>query len=300
MPKLTEQRFHSLPHAAVQLPLVRHISPRDQQHLTLLGQQFSQLRPIVAQIRKHYSPINRFGQLRSWPTIIKIARRQYRIHNAAIDVAQRVQFKAEEPTGTTFTEISAFITKQTHSSVTNGFTDRNRLGIHQVESASAEKTSRDKQPTDEWAKAMQASNPLLVRTKLREGRGKVGSNKLISLLEGSHAEVALHQGDGDDFRIGEGGLMIGRTSPVCQAGMRLKEVINKAEDVSHLVYNGGQMGRPPSDRLSLRLHSIHSRNYGDPLFQLNTQVELSLFLLLLCVRRETVHVSSGFAEEYLS
>ena len=277
MPKLTEQSFDPLPHAAVQLSLLRYLSSRDQQQLVFLYQQLSQLRPVVAQIRQHYASIDCLRQFTSRASIIEIARSQHRVNDATVDVAQCVQFKTKEPARAGFAKIRSGFTQQTDSPVLNDFANRNGLGIQQLKSASAEKTSRDKHPTDDWTEAMQASNPLLVRRKLREGRGKVGSNEFIILLERSHAEIALHQGNGDDFRIRESGLMIGRGSPMRQSGMRFsgmrfKGVINKAVEISHLVYNGRQMGRPPSDRLSLQLHSIHSRNYGDPAFQLNTRV----------------------------
>ena len=86
MPKLTEQRFDTLPYAAVQLSLFRYIPPRDQQQLTLLGK----LRPIITQVGQYDSTIDCFRQVRGWPAIIEITRRQHRINNAAIDVAQRV------------------------------------------------------------------------------------------------------------------------------------------------------------------------------------------------------------------
>src|SRR5205085_3095199 len=60
-----------------------------------------------------------------------------------------------------------------------------------------------------------------------------------------------HQTDGDDLRIREGRRGIGRAAPTGQPGMGFEEVINKAIDFRHLVYNGRQMARPPSVRLGV-------------------------------------------------
>jgi hypothetical protein len=38
---------------------------------------------------------------------------------------------------------------------------------------------------------------------------------------------------------------------VRQASVGFEEIIDEAVDVSHLIYNGRQMGRPPSVRLSV-------------------------------------------------
>src|SRR5215212_10135294 len=97
---------------------------------------------------------------------------------------------------------------------------------------------------------MQASDPLLIRAKLRESRSKVIGDQLVSLFERGNTEEALHQADGDDFGIGKSWRGIGRTAPVCQRSVGFKEVINKAVDFGHLVYNGRQMGRPPSVEMS--------------------------------------------------
>jgi hypothetical protein len=272
MPELTEQCFDALSHAAVQLSLLRHVSPRHQQQLVFLCQQLGKVRPFVAQIRQQYATSDCLRQFRRRAAIIQVARSQHRVNNAAIDVAQGVQFEAKEPTCTALAEISPFIAQQAHATRANGFTDGDRLGINQVKLATTREAGRFKQPTDERREPMQVSQPLLIRTKLRKGRGKVISNEMIGLFEGSDAEVALHQSNGDNFCICKSRLVIGRTTPVGQRDVGLKEVINEAVDFGHMIYNGRQMGRPPSVRLSLQLHSIHSRNYGDPAFQLNTQV----------------------------
>lgn len=245
MPKLTEQRFNPLPHAAVQFAFVRHVPPRDQQQVVLFSQQLGQLRPVLAQIRQHQAPINGLCQFRSRAPVIDIASRQDRINNAAIQIAQGVQFETKEPASTGFTKVGPLITQQAHPPVTNGFTDGDRLGIQQVESASAEQSSRDQQPTDDRAETMQALKPLLVGAKFRESRSKIIGDKVIGLFERSDAEKTLHQANGDNFRIGKGWRGIGRAAPVGQPGVGFKEVINEAVDVSHLIYNGRQMGRPP-------------------------------------------------------
>lgn len=251
MPKLTEQRLNALPHAAVQLSLVGYILPRDQQQLVLLGQHLGKLWPAITQVSQHHATIKGFGQLRSRSAIIKIARRQHRINDAAIDVAQRVQFEAKEPARTTFAKVSAFIAQQPHSAMSNGLADRDGLGVNQVESAVSHKTGRLEQSANERAEAMQASKPLLIRTKPGESRDKIIGNQSVSLFERSNTKKALHQANSDDFRVGEGWCGIVRAAPVSQARVDFEEVINEAVDFSHLVYNGRQMGRPPGVRLSV-------------------------------------------------
>ncbi len=120
----------------------------------------------------------------------------------------------------------------------------------QVKLASACDTSRLKETTYKRTESVQAGNPLLIRTKLRESRSKVIADKRISLLERIYSETALHQSDSNNFGIRESRLVIRRGSPMRQLSMGFKEVINKDVDLSHLIYNGRQMGRPPSAGLS--------------------------------------------------
>lgn len=272
MPKLTKQRLYPLSHAAVQFSLFLYIAPPDQQHFLFLTQHLKQLWPTVSQISKHHSTIYNFTQFWRCNSVIYVTRTQYRINDAAIDVSQNVQFEPEKPSCTAFAKISSFISQQPHSSVTDGFADWNRLGIYKVKTASASKPGRLKDATNYGSQSMKASNPLLIGAKFGKGRSKVIGNNLISFLERCNTEMRLHQSYGDDFCIGKIGMMIRGASPVSERGMSLKEVINKAEDMSHMIYNGSQVGRPPSVRLSLQLNSIHFWNYGDPAFQLNTQV----------------------------
>ena len=130
--------------------------------------------------------------------------------------------------------------------MTNSFTDRDGLRVNQVESTTAQKASRFEQPTDERRELVQASKPLLVRTESRKSGSKIPGDKVIGLFERSDTEKALHQADSDYFRIREEGRSVWRATPVRQARVGFEEVIDEAEDVSHLVYNGRQMGRPPS------------------------------------------------------
>ena len=94
--------------------------------------------------------------------------------------------------------------------------------------------------------AVQPLKPLLIGAKPWEGRGEVAGDEFVGLLEGSDAEETLHEADGDDFGIGEGGRGVRRGAPSREGGRFVEEVINEAEDVGHLVYNGSQRGRPPS------------------------------------------------------
>ena len=250
MPKLREQRLNPLTHTTVQLSLVGHLSPRYQQQPVFFRKHIGKLRPVIAKVGQHHTAHNRFRQFRCRAAVIEIARSQDRIDNATVDVAQRVQFEAKKPARTAFAKISAFVAQQSHSAMTNGFADRDGLGVHQVKSTTAQKVSRLKQSADNRREAMQAGEPLLIRTMLGESRGKVIGNQLVSLFERSNTKKALHQADGDDFGISKSRRGIGRAAPVGQPGVRFKEVINEAVDFGHLVYNGRQMGRPPSVEMS--------------------------------------------------
>lgn len=106
-----------MPHAAVKLSLLWHIPPPDKQQFSLLGQHLGKLWSVVAQVCQYNATINGFGQLRSRSTVIKIARRQHRIHDAAIDVAQGVQFEAKEPARTALAKVSTFLAQQPHSAM---------------------------------------------------------------------------------------------------------------------------------------------------------------------------------------
>lgn len=272
MPQLAEQRLHALPHAAVQGPFVGHVSSRHQQQVIFFGQHLGKLRPAVTQVSQHHAASHRFGQFRPWPAIIEIPRRQPRVHDTTIAVAQGVEFEAKEPAGTALAEVSTLVAQQAHSPVTNGFADRDGFGINQVEAAVTQQASRLKQSADDRTEAMQPLQPLLIRAKRRESGDKVIGNQSVSLFERGDAEETLHQADGDDFRIREGWRRIGRAAPMGQPGMSFEEIINEAVDVSHLVYNGRQMGRPPSVEMSFATSFYTLRNDGDPAFQLNTQV----------------------------
>jgi hypothetical protein len=258
----------------MQFALVGHVPPRDQQQFVLFSHQLGQLRPVITEVSQNHAAVNGVGQFRSRPAIIEIARCQHLIHNATVDVAQGMQLEAKEPASTALAKISALISEQSHSSVTNGFADRDGFGINQVKATAPQKTSRLKQSADDRREAMQACQPLLISAKLWEGGSKVLGDELIGLFERGDAEKTLHQADGDDFRISERGHGIGRTAPVGQAGVGFEEVINEAVDVSHLVYNGRQMGRPPSVEMWFAPSFYTLRSYGDPTFQLNTQVYL--------------------------
>src|SRR6185503_462268 len=140
---------------------------------------------------KHYSSIHCLRQLKRRVTVIQVARSQNSINYAPAFVPQSVQLEAEKPPCTGFAKVSSFFTKQSHSSMTNGFAHRYRLGINKVKFAFTHTSSRFKQPANEWAESVQSSNPLLIRTDQRESRSEVRSNKSIGLLERIYSEKAL-------------------------------------------------------------------------------------------------------------
>jgi hypothetical protein len=96
-----------------------------------------------------------------------------------------------------------------------------------------------------------AGNPLLIRRKERESRGKVIADKFIGLLERIYPDAALHQSDCDDFRIGKSRRSIRRVSPLSQALIGFEELITEDVSFSHLIYNGSEAGRPPGVKMSL-------------------------------------------------
>ncbi len=250
MPKLRKQSFYPLSHTALKLSLLWHIFACYQQQLCLLGKHLSQLWPRIPQISKQYSSIYRLSQFKGWASIIYIPRSQNSLNDTSVDVAQSMQLKAEEPPCTGLAKVTTLLPEQAHATVTNWLTNGNRFGICLVKLASACDTSRLKETTYKRTESVQAGNPLLIRTKLRESRSKVIADKRISLLERIYSETALHQSDSNNFGIRESRLVIRRGSPMRQLSMGFKEVINKDVDLSHLIYNGRQMGRPPSAGLS--------------------------------------------------
>jgi hypothetical protein len=245
MPKLREQRFNPLTHTAVKFSLFGHIPARYQQQFTLICKQLSELWSFIAQISKQYPSIYRLSQFKGWISIIDIAGSQNSIHNAPVDITQGVELKAEEPPRASFAKVCPIFSEQSHTTVTNRLTDRDGLGISKVESDPTSKASRLKQPAYDRTEPVQASNPLLIRTDEREGRSIVIVDKIIGLLERIYSDTALHQGNCNDLSISEGWFIIRRTPPMSQTRMCFKEVIDKAVDLSHLIYNGSQMGRPP-------------------------------------------------------
>ena len=58
---------------------------------------------------------------------------------------------------------------------------------------------------------------------------------MISALETCHAKAALHQGNGEDFGIGERGVSIGRAPPVTPDRVFTQEVMYGDIDNGHLV-----------------------------------------------------------------
>jgi hypothetical protein len=91
------------------------------------------------------------------------------------------------------------------------------------------------QITDDCGERVQSRQPLLVSDQMRESRGVITSQQEVSLLQRGDAKAALHQRDGDDLGIREGGRFVGRTPPLCQPRVGFQVVINEAVDFRHLV-----------------------------------------------------------------
>ena len=87
--------------------------------------------------------------------------------------------------------------------MTDRLTDRNGLAVDEIEfliGGSSGKSDLD-QSSYNGAQRMQASDPLRIRAQIGKGVSKTGGNDLMCLLKSGASKHALHQCDGDDFRI---------------------------------------------------------------------------------------------------
>lgn len=96
--------------------------------------------------------------------------------------------------------------------MTNGFTDRYRLGVNRIkrESEAVIATSRFDHRSDQIAEPVKARDPLLVGAESRESIREVKADESVGLFERSDSESRLHQSDRQYLSISESRLRVRR------------------------------------------------------------------------------------------
>ena len=247
MIKLSQKHLYPLTDTTEHLLVLWHIPSCDHQQLGFIRKRIHRLRAAISRISQQNASICHQAQINRCVTVVTVASCQHRCDYLPVDIEEGVQLEAEEPPLARLAKISACLTQRAHAAVTNGLADRDGLGIYQVkrEFEPISSPGRLNQMADDVTQLMKAGDPLFVRAESGESWSKVVTDNLIRLLQGGYPETTLHQADSNDFGVCENGLGVRRMPPSGQLRMSFKEIINEAIDLSHLIYNGSQAGRPP-------------------------------------------------------
>jgi hypothetical protein len=173
-----------------------------------------------------------------------------------------MHLEAKEPSTASFAEIGSIFSEVSRSAVSDGFAYRYWFGVYQAQLQSGALASDAKEMADDLAQSVQPANPFTIGRDKRKSVFVIADNELIGLFESGHTETALHQGDSDNLGIAESRAVIVGSSPIGQAGIGLEEVIDEAEDFSHLVYTRSHRGHPPGERYRFLTQSYTPLGFG--------------------------------------
>src|SRR5215216_1540390 len=236
MPQLREACLNGLPHLRKQELASGRIPARDEQCFGLLLKQGSRGLATIAQVSEQDSAIAGLAQREQRRAVIEAGGRQHDIEKTPGDGAQSMQFEAEEPALTCLPEACAVLSHQAHTPMSQRVTQWYRLGIDQIQGRGLfARAGGLQQQADVDGELMQAPQPFCVRRQARESALEVIGYQTIGLLEGGDLKRALHQRDGQNFRVGKARRMVGRTPPPGAVRMSFQVVVNKAVDFGHLM-----------------------------------------------------------------
>jgi len=148
---------------------------REYEHLTLA-------RLLLAQ---HRAALCCPAQSQSRVTVIRVGGRQQCAQDMSPRRREQVQLEAEEPALARLAEVSPVLSQQPHSTVPDGVTDGNRLGVHQIEVIGFREFDGHgaNQLSDQAGERVQTLHPLLIGNQMREGRSPVLADERVSLLQ---------------------------------------------------------------------------------------------------------------------
>jgi len=266
-----KKRLDWLSHPAHQ-PFLRSGSlPRQHKYFGLSFYSFARFISAIGLICRKDASVCRRRKPDARFSVSQVSRSQGCRNDPAFYVDQHVHLEAEEPSGAGLAEVRPLISKQPHDTMTNGLTDRDRLGVYGVKREAEPVTESGglNHLSDNLAQPMKACDPLLVGAESRESLGEVKANEAVSLLERSDSESRLHQSDSQYLGISESRIGVRRRAPSGPARVGFEVIIDEAIDFSHLIYNGSQ-------RVVLLVQSFSSKLFytlDGPLFQLKTHVK---------------------------
>jgi hypothetical protein len=155
---------------------------RNQQHVQLLQEVGLQLLGItIAQIRQKNPPVQHLGKGGGHVLVIAVGRRQKRAQDRARVMDQRVQLKAEIPTGLVLAPIGIFVPEKTNTAMADGLADRDGLAIHQVEFVRQGHQRLLQESADQGRQRVQSRQPLGVAGQERKGTREIVSDSLVGL-----------------------------------------------------------------------------------------------------------------------
>src|SRR2546423_8941140 len=262
--------------------MTRRILSGQQQHLGFFGRQYGGWLSTITKIAQRDATIRFEHQTEYRVTVVPVSRCQHQIDDASFDMAQSMKFEPKEPALLSFTPISTIFSEKSHSPMAQCVTKWNRLGVHQIKRFSIfwQGRSGRKQCADLEVERMKATKPLLVRANLWKSCRIVRGNLLVRLFKRLHAKAALHQGDGQHFRISKERRVIGRVSPLRQRRVCFQIIVNHNIDFRQLIVYCRHRGRPPSlCRVLFRNFILHICEAVTTLF-FNPRLGLSYTLVL--------------------
>src|SRR5215212_10291492 len=224
MPQLRETGLNRLTYLRKQELPLRGVLARDEQQLSLFCLKRRRLAAIT-QVAKQHATIRALTQGEQRLSIITVGGQQHDVQEAARDVPQRMQLETEEPALRAFPKARAVFSHQAHTSMPELVTERNRLGINEVETSvgGAGASGFQQQPNVD-GELMQAAQPFGIRRHEREGCAKVEAHQTISLLERGHLKRSLQQRNGQNFRVREAWDSMGRTPPLSLTRMSFQVI----------------------------------------------------------------------------
>src|SRR5262249_48560504 len=144
---------------------------RYQQHFRFLRYLLSHRFTAISEICYRHSSIGHQAQTSSSLSIIDVAWGQQSPYYLPFDIYDHLQLEAKKPPLAGLAEICPILPEQSHPPVADWLADRDRLGVEnkQVHLKTVTISGRIREVADDFAQRLQAGDPLLVRTKFREG-----------------------------------------------------------------------------------------------------------------------------------
>jgi hypothetical protein len=207
----------------------------DQQTIVGFEQFILQARAAIAQITDDRLGGTKLRQtFRNRPVGI-VGRRQNNVANLLFRGRQHVQLEPEEPALRRLSEIGPGVSQKPDSGMPRRQTQRNRVGVQQIQLALVKRGRLHKEPFDDSRQSVQTADKLLVTAQRGKLGAKVLGNQTIGFVQTFDPELRLHQRDGQDFRVGERRPAMIAAPPVGNLRILFQKIINEAVDFTQFI-----------------------------------------------------------------